>query len=133
MSPQAAITSRVCYAAMYEARFRELDALCQKLQVVATQLTQAVAKLPQGSCEKSCPHHSPCASAGVASQTRQYLGPTSVSESGDNLAVQDISQSQPNDGNQHERNGDSGHTTHHGSLGTNALKSLVNDSYGIPK
>jgi hypothetical protein len=47
---------------MFEDRFRQLDELCQKLQVVATQLTRAVESLPKGcgtvnSAQQSNPTH----------------------------------------------------------------------------
>ncbi|KAF2020211.1 hypothetical protein BU24DRAFT_477361 [Aaosphaeria arxii CBS 175.79] len=45
------------YVALHEARIQQLEELCQNLQVITTQLTQAIEKIPQGySVNASCQH-----------------------------------------------------------------------------
>lgn len=117
------------YAAMYEARYRELDEICQKLQVVAAQLTKAIDKLPQGECTNTCSHQSPPVLPDQSLQPQQddmSTAASSIASFGNN----DASQSRPRDTEEQDTDKSQEQVNHQGESGTQAFGSLVHDSYG---
>ncbi|EWY83518.1 hypothetical protein FOYG_13326 [Fusarium oxysporum NRRL 32931] len=117
------------YAAMYEARYRELDEICQKLQVVAAQLTKAIDKLPQGECTNTCSHQSPPVLPDQSLQPQQddmSTAASSIASFGNN----DASQSRPRDTEEQDTDKSQEQVNHQGESGTQAFGSLVHDFYG---
>ncbi|KAL7766955.1 hypothetical protein ACKLNR_004871 [Fusarium oxysporum f. sp. zingiberi] len=117
------------YAAMYEARYRELDEICQKLQVVAAQLTKAIDKLPQGECTNTCSHQSPPVLPDQSLQPQQDDMSTAASSIA-GLGNNDASQSRPRDTQEQDTDKSQEQVNHQGESGTQAFGSLVHDSYG---
>ncbi|KAF5551680.1 c6 zinc finger domain-containing protein [Fusarium mexicanum] len=114
---------------MYEARYRELDELCQKLQVVAAQLTKAIDKLPQRECTDACSHVSPSASPDqslLPQQSELLATRDTITESGSN----GHSQPRPSDAGEQNTDKSQEEVNHPGELGTQVFGSLVHDSYG---
>ncbi|CVK95812.1 uncharacterized protein FMAN_13738 [Fusarium mangiferae] len=117
------------YAAMYEARYRELDELCQRLQVVAAQLTKAIDKLPQGGCTDACSHTPPSVPSdqSILPQQDSVLATGStITDSGSN----GHSQPRPSDADDQHTDKSQEQVNNSGELGTQAFGSLVHDSYG---
>ncbi|RKK88301.1 hypothetical protein BFJ69_g157 [Fusarium oxysporum] len=114
---------------MYEARYRELDEICQKLQVVAAQLTKAIDKLPQGECTNTCSHQSPPMLPDQSLQPQQDDMSTAASNIA-GLGNNDASQSRPRDTQEQDTDKSQEQVNHQGESGTQAFGSLVHDSYG---
>ncbi|KAF4968676.1 hypothetical protein FSARC_3962 [Fusarium sarcochroum] len=114
------------YAALYESRFKQLEELCQNLQVVATQLTQAIEKLPQsGECVSRNPQNN-AATVGSLSASETLESACSLSAGHNSqphapLATEKLNGEEdrsPIDENIHD------------DPATSAFGSLVHDSYG---
>ncbi|KAF5597499.1 transcriptional regulatory [Fusarium subglutinans] len=114
---------------MYEARYRELDEFCQKLQVVAAQLTNAIDRLPQGGCTDACSHVSSSASPNqrlLPQQGKVSATTGTATDSGSN----GHSQPRPSDADEQNTDQSQEQVNNSGEFGTQAFGSLVHDSYG---